>query len=145
MSGKDTKSEFFNLTPFVDLFSTLVIFLLMTAVWTQISALSTNAENTTSAATPPPEPPVKKVQLAANIFLDRVEFREDEEAVAVPHIAGAVDTQKVGELLSRWRVKYPDRKDIILNTANEVPYNMMIRLFDTMVGSDWPDVGVNTL
>lgn len=145
MSGKNTKSEFLNLTPFVDLFSTLVIFLLMTAVWTQISALSTNAENTTSAATPPPEPPVKKVQLAANVYLDRVEMREDEVAEAVPHVGGVVDTTKLSELLARWRAKYPERKDIILNTANEVPYNLMIRVFDTMVGNDWPDVGVNTL
>lgn len=143
--AKQVKSEFLNLTPFVDLFSTLVIFLLMTAVWTQIASLSTNAENATSNSNPNTPPPEKKVQLIANIFTDRLELKEDEAATNIPLVNGDVDTTKLEEVLAAWRLKYPDRKDIILNTENKAPYRLMIKTFDTMVGKDWPDIGVNTL
>ena len=141
--AKSTKSEFLNLTAFVDLFSTLVIFLLMTAVWNQIASLSTNVENATSSSAPQ-DPPPKKVNLAVSLFEDRLEMLEDEASTRIPYVNGDVDVSQVEATLDLWRQKYPDRKDIILNTSNPVAYRLMIKTFDTIVGKDWSDVGVNT-
>lgn len=141
--AKSTRSEFLNLTAFVDLFSTLVIFLLMTAVWNQIASLSTDGENTTSSSALQ-DPPPKKVNLAVSLFEDRVEMLEDEASTRIPYVNGNVDVSQVEATLDLWRQKYPDRKDIILNTSNPVAYRLMIKTFDTIVGKDWSDVGVNT-
>lgn len=145
MSSGGGKSEFLNLTPFIDLFSTLIIFLIMTAVWNSIEALSTNVENITSdPSSTPDNPPPKKVALSAAIMPDRVEFAEDDKSEKIPMVNGEIDVNAIGTYLAVWRAKYPDRKDIILNTANTVPYRHMITVFDTLVGNGWPDVGVNT-
>ena len=142
--GKSIKSEFLNLTPFVDLFSVLVVFLLMTAVWTQIAALSTDVENTTSNSDPNHTPP-KKVVLSATLTGDHIDLKEDEAVQAIPVMGGDFDVTQLQAILKVWRTKYPDRKDIILNSEDKVPYKTMIKVFDTMVGNDWPDVGVNTM
>lgn len=142
--AKSSKSEFLNLTAFVDLFSTLVIFLLMTAVWNQIASLSTNVENATSSSAPQDPPPPKKVNLAVSLFEDRLEMLEDEASTPIPYVNGDIDVNQVEAALDGWKQKYPDRKDIILNTSNPVAYRLMIKTFDTIVGKDWSDVGVNT-
>lgn len=142
--AKSSKSEFLNLTAFVDLFSTLVIFLLMTAVWNQIASLSTNVENATSSSAPADPPPEKKVNLAVSLFDDRIEMMEDEVNTPIPYVNGDINTDQVEATLDIWRQKYPDRKDVILNTSNAVAYRLMIKTFDTIVGRDWSDVGVNT-
>ncbi len=132
-----------NLTPFIDLFSTLICFLLMTAVWNQIEALSTNVDAVTSSDSPAP-PDTNKVNLTITIMQDRIEMAENETAYKFPIEKGELPLDKVKRALEVWREKYPDRKDIVLNTENETPYKYMIATFDTLVGNGWPDVGVNT-
>lgn len=140
-------TEDMNLTAMIDLFSTLIIFLLMTAVWNQIDSLSTNVDSVTASDTPAanPEPEKKKAMLSVTILTDRVEMAEDETINRFPLIPGAkIDLDRMKNLLDTWRAKYPDRKDIILHTHNEAPYQHLIQVFDFMVGNGWPDVGVNT-
>ncbi len=132
-----------NLVPFIDLFSTLICFLLMTAVWNQIEALSTNVDSVTSSDSPAP-PDQNKVNLTVTIMQDRIEMAENETAYKFAITNGQLPLDKVIRGLEVWREKYPERKDIVLNTENEVPYKYMIATFDTLVGNGWPDVGVNT-
>ena len=132
-----------NLVPFIDLFSTLICFLLMTAVWNQIEALSTNVESVTSSDSPAPPDP-NRVQLTVTILRDRIEMAENETAYKFPIQSGQLPIDKIIRGLEVWHEKYPDRKDVILNSENEVPYKYLIATFDTLVGNGWPDVGVNT-
>ena len=71
-----------NLTPFIDLFSVLVCFLLMTAAWVQLESMPTSIEKTTAGeppATPPDQPPPeKKTALAISMFMDKVILKENE-------------------------------------------------------------------
>lgn len=133
-----------NLTPFIDLFSTLICFLLMTAVWNTISALSTNVENSTSASEPQPEPKDKKVDLSVTLYQDRVQFMEATKPLDIPLLGANLDDNRIIAQLRLWKAKYPDRKDIVLNSANNTAYGKMISLFDMIVGEDFPEVGVNT-
>jgi biopolymer transport protein ExbD len=133
-----------NLTPFIDLFSTLICFLLMTAVWNTISALSTNVENSTSASEPQPEPKDKKVELSITLYQDKVQFMEATKPLDIPLLGANLDENKIIGQLRIWKAKYPDRKDIVLNSANNTAYGKMISLFDMIVGEDFPEVGVNT-
>lgn len=135
-----------NLTAFVDLFSTLVCFLLLTAVWVHLGALTTNVEKVTASdsSSPPPPDQKKKANLVVTIMPDRVEMAEDENIQKIPIAGGQIDMEKVLQILANWKTKYPDRNDLILNTENSIPYRHMIGTFDAMVGAGWPDVGVNT-
>lgn len=149
--GKDD----LNLVPFIDLFSVLICFLIMTAVWNQIDALSTNVENTTSSdsAAANEDPNRRKESLTITILTDRVEMAESvtqgskvltEKNYKVRHAGTEVDLVKIQKVLDVWKTKYPEKKDVILNTDNQVVYNQLITVFDTLVGAGYPDVGVNT-
>ena len=136
-------NEDLNLTPFIDLFSTLVVFLLLTAVWNQLNSLSTNIENSTSSDSTPP--PKKEVQLGITVFQDKVQILEDNKPINIPNTAkGEMDMTNIVKYIQYLHQKYPTKKNITLNTANTIPYGHMIQIFDTLVGEDFPDVGVNT-
>ena len=133
-----------NMTPFIGLFALLVCNLLLTAVWNTFTALQTNTENSTASADDTPPDP-NQVTLSVTILNDGVEFSENSQGAKVPH-ASATDVSVDGivQKLAEWRLKYPDRKDVVLNTENGVTYKMLITVFDTLTGEGWYDVGVSS-
>ena len=150
--GKDD----LNLVPFIDLFSTLICFLIMTAVWNQIESLSTNVDNVSSSdsAAAAEDPNARKESLTVTLLADRVEMSENvtqggrvltEKTYKIPTIAaGTIDQEKMQRVLDIWKNNYPNKQDVILNTENHIVYNQMIQTFDMLVGAGFPDVGVNT-
>lgn len=142
MSGGGGQYEL-NLTPYIDLMSTLIVFLLMTAVWNQISVLSTDTGSTTSSDAPS-KPDPNRVTLSVTIMPKYLEMAENSTVTRVPHVGGKIDRGHMGEVLKMWKQKHPDRTDVILNSENSVTYSMLIGTFDELVGNDFPDVGVST-
>lgn len=149
--GKDD----LNLVPFIDLFSVLICFLIMTAVWNQIEALSTNVDSTTSSdnAAANENPNKRKESLTVTLLKGRLEMSESvsigsrtisEKTYKFANLGSDIDLSKVDRVLASWRRKYPNKKDVILNTDNQVLYNKMIQVFDALVGGGYPDVGINT-
>lgn len=136
-----------NLTPFIDLFSVLICFLLMTAAWVQLESMPTSIEKTTtSEASPTDSPPVndeKKVSLAVTVFKDRVILKENEVETVIPNVGSDFGKDRIQSLLATWRQRFPQKKDVVLNTDASVLYGDMIKMYDLLVASDWPDVGIN--
>ena len=65
-----------NLTPYIDLMSTLIVFLLMTVVWNQIAVLST--DGTVSSASDTAAEAKDKVHLAVTIMPGYTELAENQ-------------------------------------------------------------------
>lgn len=141
MAASHNKYEL-NLTPYIDLMSTLIVFLLMTAVWNQISVLSTDTNETSSSDAT--NSTSAKTQLSVMIMPHFLELSEDTTRTRIPHVQGAIDRKRLAQSLSQWKKKYPTKTDVILNTDNSVTYKMLISAFDEIVGNQFPDVGVNT-
>lgn len=133
-----------NLVPYIDLLSTLICFLLMTAVWQQISALTTNGSNASASesAGPPPDP--NRVDLGVAVFLDRIEATAGKNMQPIPHIAGEPNYDRLLQVLASWKQQWPDRKDVTLHSDSQAPYKFLIRTMDTLVEAEFEDVGVNT-
>ena len=133
-----------NMTPFIGLFALLVVMLLLTAVWNRIASLSTDT-TAASAADESTPPPKKQVQLSVTVLPGAIEIAEDTNGTRIPDAPnGDVDVMRFVQMLQYWKQKYPGRTDVILNTENTVTYEKLIRVFDTLVGNEWPDVGVST-
>jgi biopolymer transport protein ExbD len=132
-----------NMNPFIGLFALLVVNLLLTAVWNHVNALSTNTENSTASSSAQ-EPDKKHVTLSVTILAKSIEMAENSKGTNVAHQGTAIDVPGFVSALTKWRAKYPERKDVVLNTENGVSYEMLITVFDTLVGEGWHDVGVNT-
>jgi biopolymer transport protein ExbD len=136
-----------NLVPFIDLFSVLICFLLMTAVWMNIDSLATNSSQVTSSDQDTPPPTEKPISLSVTIIGNEMLMAENENVTKIPLVLdaeGRPQTEKLVEVLAGWRKTYPDKRDIVLNTENRVLYQTMIAVFDTLVGNGWSDVGVST-
>ena len=137
-----------NLTPFIDLFSVLVCFLLMTAAWIQLEVIPTNMEKATAAEPSPDTPPPsdeKKVKLYVDVAESQVVMREDDHGVVIPNREGAIDDDSVKRALAEWKVRFPDRKDVVLNTEAKVQYGQMIKMYDLLISSDFSEVGINPM
>ncbi|MCB0361931.1 MAG: biopolymer transporter ExbD [Bdellovibrionales bacterium] len=146
MSATSGEDEL-NLVPFIDLFSVLICFLLMTAVWMNIESLSTNASQTTSSDQDPPPPTEKPVSLSVTILGNEIQMSENERVRRLPLVTdkeGRPQVDKIIEVLGEWRNSYPNKKEVTLNTDNRVLYQTMISVFDTLNGNGWTEVGVST-
>ena len=144
--GKRNVNVELNLVPFIDLFSTLICFLLLTAVYQELESVSAGAAPTlaqTNQPNEPPPPPEKKVQLSVSLLMDHLELGEDDVVTKIDHVAAAPDYERFGDVIKAWHVKYPDRKDLVLNTDSRAPYKFLIGLMDTLITDRFPDVGIN--
>ena len=141
-----------NLTPFIDLFSVLICFLLMTAAWIQLESMPTAIEkkpsDSSAAAAPEPEKKEddkKKVKLEIILSKDKVVLKEDETAVDIKNAGDQVDSDRLKAVFAKWRGKYPEKKDVVLSSESSVTYGDLIKMYDLLILSDWPDVGINPM
>ncbi|MBX7231579.1 MAG: biopolymer transporter ExbD [Bdellovibrionales bacterium] len=140
MSASGSRYEL-NLTPYIDLMSTLIVFLLMTAVWNQISVLSAETSPSTENLNPSTQKPV---HLSVTITKKYLELNENNFIKKIAHLPNGIDRATLAQNLIQWKKKYPQKTDVTLNSENSTTYKMMIHTFDELVGQKFPDVGVST-
>ncbi len=135
-----------NLVPYIDLLSTLICFLLITAVWQQVSVITTN-----SSTTPPSEdsfnptpPDPNKIDLSIKIFDNRVELTAGKDMRAINYVAGQFDRKAVKTTLQSWKKQYPDKKDITINSEQQVPYKLLIEAMDILIEENFLGPSIST-
>lgn len=135
-----------NLVPYIDLLSTLICFLLITAVWQQVSVISTN-----STTTPPSEDsfnpnPIdpNKVDLSLKIFENRLELTAGKDVKTVSSSIGQIDKKSVRSILKDWKKQYPDKLDITINSDSQVPYKLLIQTMDVLIEENYIGLAINT-
>ncbi len=148
-NGKSVNVEL-NLVPFIDLLSTLICFLLITAIWHELDTMSSNAPPKATSEMPPdqvqPPPPQdekKKVLLTVALGLDKIDLAEDDQLQAIPNNGDAPDLERLKSALRDWKQKYPDRKDVVLATDSRAKYKYLVQLMDTLISSEFPEVAIN--
>jgi len=146
--GKSANFEL-NLFPFIDLFSALICFLLMTAAWQNLEVVSTGTppkaiDLRDENDEPPPEvkPDKPKVMLVVTLYFDRLDVAEDSVIRSYPHISGSPDLRRLSATLVDWHKRFPNRKDVLLSTENRAPYKHLIKLMDTFIAGEFPEVGI---
>lgn len=141
--GRKSANAELNLVPYIDLLSTLICFLLLTAVYQHISALTTEGNNAASSeSSTPPDP--NKVNFSVSIYTDRIEAQAGKDIVRIPNQSVGPDFPTLLKTLSRWKTKWPDRKDVTLNSDGQAVYKNLIKAMDTLVEAKFDDIGVNT-
>ena len=145
--GKSANFEL-NLVPFIDLFSALICFLLMTAAWQNLEVVSTGTppkamDRRDEADSSNPQKLVEKsVALSVTLYYDRVDLAENEQVRSFPHLAGAIDVGRMKTTLDDWHRRHPQKKDVLLSTENRAPYKHLITLMDRLIDAGFPEVGI---
>jgi biopolymer transport protein ExbD len=121
-----------NITAFMNLMVVLVPFLLISAVFSQLSILELNLP-------PDSKKPENQQQKKERNF--EVMVRKDRLVVAdtiggpiksIPKKAGEYDYAALSELLVKIKSKYPKKQNISILLEPDVPYDILVQTMDTV-------------
>ena len=141
--GKKSLDAQINLVPFIDLLSCCLSFLLITAVWTQLARMDVSQKGQ-GAAGSSDEQHEQTVQLTIYVDKDGYTFAKSTgESTPIPLKEGEYDYAKLGEILAKAKVDYPDKTDLAIKSDDAVIYSKIIRTMDVALSSKFPDIGLS--
>jgi biopolymer transport protein ExbD len=145
--GKKSLDAELNLVPFIDLLSCLISFLLITAVWTQISSVRVASTGGLSNEEQPP-----KEQTTIDI---RVTMTERGYALSLagnmvdmPKVAKAeggttFDSKQLVEKLKLVKQQYPEQRAVTVAAEDAIGFEELVATVDAIsVNADLPDISV---
>lgn len=123
-----------NLVPVIDLMSVLITFLLISAVWTQVSMIQLGASFASprdpeqQEVTPPPiEDLVLKLDITKNGYILYV----GKDVNSLPMVNSVYDNEGLLALLSQIKMKYPDKAGVKMAISDEIQYEFVVAAMDT--------------
>lgn len=136
-----------NLVPFIDLMSVMITFLLITAVWTQVSMIKLGnsiygKQNTDEMPSPPPESDIP-FRLDVKEAGYRVIIGQKTYNIG-KHQNGDYDERGLKMQLDKIKRAYPDKVDAVITVEEHLKYDFLIRGMDVLLQSGFPAVSVAT-
>lgn len=135
-----------NIVPFIDLMSVCIIFLLITAVWTQVSMIQIGSsiygkKTAQEQATPPPRAEIPfrldVRQEGYRIVVGRSSTSIAKENNEYNQAALLAELKKVKEL-------YPEKVDAVITVLDELPYESLVHGMDALLTAGFPEISVAT-
>lgn len=145
-SGKRAASFDLNLVPFIDLMSVMITFLLITAVWTQVSMIKLGSsiygkQNTDE--TPPP-PPNADVPFRLDVKEMGYRLIIGSRTITVDKKNGEYDKEELKKNLDNIKQAYPDKVDAVITVEEQLKYDFLIQGMDLLLQAGFPAVSVAT-
>ena len=130
-SGREVNVEP-NLVPFIDLMSVCIIFLLVTAVWTQVSMIELGANvygKNTGASAPPTD--LRPVNIDVRITERGYVINEGRNSFRVDKVEGEYDTENLYLQLKTIKERNPTTDAVSIGLEEKLTYDHMICLLYT--------------
>ena len=135
-----------NLVPFIDLMSGCIIFLLITAVWTQVSMIqigsSIYGKKTSQEPTPPP--PRAEIPFRVDVKQDGYAVIVGKQSVGIPKAGGTYNDATLLVELKKVKELYPEKMDAVITVQDELPYETLIKGMDALLSAGFPEISVAT-
>jgi biopolymer transport protein TolR len=136
-----------NLVPFIDLMSVLITFLLITAVWTQVSMIqigsSLYGKKREDQPNPTP-PPMAEIVLKVDVKDLGYVLTVGKQVISLPKTNGQFDDAGLIAQLQRVKQLYPEKTDVVLAMADALPYEQLIKAMDDLLNSGFSAISVAT-
>jgi len=144
-SGRKTNLEV-NLVPFIDLMSVLITFLLISAVWTQVSMIQMGSSiaGKKTEEKMAPLPPQSDVVLKVEIRKTGYTVTVQKQVTQIPTLSTGFDDAKLIELLNNVKVKFPEKTNGALAMADELPYENLIKGMDALLKAGFSNIEILT-
>ena len=131
--GRETSVDL-NLVPFIDLMSVLITFLLISAVWTQVSMIQLGAsfaspktENQKEVVVPPNEDFVLRLDVVEAGYVLKI----GNQTKPIPKIdKDNYDTATLISQLEAVKKLYPDKPGVKIAIADEIIYDHVVKAMD---------------
>jgi biopolymer transport protein ExbD len=144
--GKRETDVELNLVPFIDLMSTCISFLLITAVWTQVSMIqigsSIYGKKTDTGQIE--QPPKEQVNLKIDINRQGYNVKIGKQALRIPKIGEDYDQNGLINELKNIKARYPDKTDGIISLLDDIKYDELIKGMDSLMNSGFPEIAIAT-
>ena len=145
-TGERTVNAEVNIIPFIDLMSVCIIFLLITAVWTQVSMIQIGASvygkrNDPQQVEPPPRPQVMfKLQVESQGY--RIVLGKNR--LLIPKKDDEYDQRALIVELRKIKNQYPQKEDAMIAVADDLTYEDLIVGMDSLLLTGFPEVSIET-
>ena len=116
------------LVPMIDIFTVLVTFLLMTAVFSRTVILELKLGSNTEQFTPPP--PGLKLEVIVRKDQLVVADRETGPLRTLPNLAAGYDLQGLSDYLQFVKSKYQDMTEATILLEPAIPYDALVQVMD---------------
>jgi biopolymer transport protein ExbD len=116
------------LVPMIDIFTVLVTFLLMTAVFSRTVILELKLGSNTEQFTPPP--PGLKLEVIVRRSQLVVADRETGPLRTLPNVTSGYDLQGLSDYLQFVKSKYRDMTEATILLEPDIPYDTLVQVMD---------------
>ena len=131
-----------NLVPYIDLMITMIAFLMMTAIWTQVATLELqNATNSKVVSLEFKAKPLA-IEMTTQGFTIAQEGREQ---IVIPKKNARYDTVALYENLKRWKAEDPMHHQVDVLAEDGILYENISKVIDTAAGLKLNDVTLRPL
>src|SRR6185312_11204056 len=124
------QGEEMNLVPMIDIFTVLVTFLLMTAVFYRTVILELNLPKAQNDS--PPPPPALQLEVVVRKDKLQVADRGSGLLTEIPNVNGQTDIPKLTEYLKRVKERFPEKLDATILLEPDTPYNSLVQVMDAV-------------
>src|SRR5262252_6570271 len=122
------------LVPMIDIFTVLVTFLLMTAVFSRIAIMQIDLPS--SAASKPEEP---KFRLEIVVRQDGFDLSDGKQEIGtIPKASGAYDLNALTDRVLAVKREHPTSEDASVLSEPKVPYDALVQVMDAIRSTDLP-------
>ena len=122
------------LVPMIDIFTVLVTFLLMTAVFSRITIVELDLP---SAASPSVTPPSFRLEVI--VKKEGFELTNGTSLIAtIPKVNGAYDLKSLGELALSLKRDYPTAANASVLLQPDIEYDNLIQVMDAIRSAEMP-------
>ena len=116
------------LVPMIDIFTVLVTFLLMTAVFSRTVILQLNMPAAQTEFKEPP--PGLQIEVMVRKDLLQVADRNTGPLATLPNKADGYDYDGLTEYLKRVKAKFPEKTDATILLESDTPYDTLVQVMD---------------
>jgi biopolymer transport protein ExbD len=116
------------LVPMIDIFTVLVTFLLMTAVFSKTVVLELNLPASVTEFKEPP--PGLMIEVMVRKDLIQVADRNTGPLATLPNKATGYDYDGLTEYLKRVKAKFPEKTDATILLESDTPYDILVQVMD---------------
>ncbi len=135
--GKKSLDANINLVPYIDMLMTIMTFLMMTAVWTQIAMLE--VQNASGGAQEQPEDPDINAPKPILVLAAKEQVtvtEEGQESRPFPATQDGYDFKGIEIELKRLKDVRKDREVVKIQSEDGIQYQYLAKLIDLATGAD---------
>ena len=146
-SDKRNISVELNLVPFIDLMSVCIIFLLITAVWTQVSMIQLGSSiysQKTSEDVLKELPPHADIPFRVNVLETGFNILIGNKEIVIPRKGNKYNNKGLLQQIEKIKNLYPEKMDVVVSSRDQVKYEHIISAMDALLAGGFPEIAIAT-